>query len=97
MSKYCNKNLRLLNPKMMRNMHFCPKGPAICKISQQTVMKLGNSKQAVLFGVILPFKDITQIQKKVTIESCLRVVFEGVQSLVKLVQTMNKKIILENH
>ena len=52
----------------MRNMHFCPKGPAICKISQQTVMKLGNSKQAVLFGVILPFKDITQIQKKVTIE-----------------------------
>ena len=52
----------------MRNMHFCPKGPAICKILQQIVMKLGNSKQAVLFGIILPFKDITQIQKKVTIE-----------------------------
>ena len=30
------------------------------------------------------------------LKSCLRVVFEDVQSLVKLVQTMNKNIILEN-
>ena len=35
MWKYSNNNLLLLNPKMMTNMHFCPKGPAICKISQQ--------------------------------------------------------------
>ena len=76
---------------MMRNMHFCLNVPAICKISQQIVIKLGNSKQAVLFGVILPFKEITQIQKRWQLKSCLRVVFEGVQSLVKPVQTMNKK------
>ena len=25
-------------------MHFCPKGPAFCKISQQIILKLGNSK-----------------------------------------------------
>ena len=29
----------------MTNMHFCPKGPAICKYSQQMVMKWGNSEQ----------------------------------------------------
>ena len=29
----------------MTNMHFCPKGPAVCKISQEIVMKWGNSGQ----------------------------------------------------
>ena len=77
--KISNNNLLLLNPKMMTNMHFCPKGPAICKIFQQIVMKWGNSKQekfsnnlvskesswlTALFGVILPFKDKTQIKFK---------------------------------
>ena len=45
MQKYTNNNLLLLNPKIMTNMHFCPEGPAICKISQKIVMKWGNSEQ----------------------------------------------------
>ena len=44
----------------------------------------------VLFGVILPFKDKTQIQKSGPLKSCLREVSEGVQSLVKLIQMMNE-------
>ena len=45
---------------MMTNMHFFPKGPAICKISKQMVMKWRNSKQAVLFGVISPIQRYLQ-------------------------------------
>ena len=44
-----------------------------------------------LFGVILPFKDKTQIKKSWRLKSCLTLVSEGVQSLVKLIQTMNEK------
>ena len=29
----------------MKNTHFCPKGPFICKISQQIILKWRNSKQ----------------------------------------------------
>ena len=65
----------------MTNMHFCPKGPAICKISQQIVMKWGNSEQekflndliseesswlTALFGVILPQRQNTNSQKMMT-------------------------------
>ena len=40
-----NISILLLNLKRMKNMPFCPKGPAVCKISQRIILKWGNSKQ----------------------------------------------------
>ena len=33
----------------MKNMHFCLKGPAILKISQQIILKSGNLKPGKFF------------------------------------------------
>ena len=32
MQKYFSNALLSLNPMRMKNMHFCPKGPVICKV-----------------------------------------------------------------
>ena len=61
------------------------------KIVSEVFPLAGNSWLTALFGVILPFKDIIQIQKSGRLKSCLRTVSEGAQSLVELIQTMNEK------
>ena len=75
----------------MRNMHICPKGPAICKISQQIVMKLGNSKQGHS-----PIQRFNTNSKKVTIEKLSK---SGLGRCTKFGEASSndeQKIILEN-
>ena len=42
---YFGNTLLSLNRRGMKHTHFCPKGPAICKISQQVILKCVNSKR----------------------------------------------------
>ena len=46
-------------------MHFCPKGQAICEISQQVILRWGNSKQEK-FQIISFLKKVVSVYNSYT-------------------------------